>query len=271
MAFKVETDPGKMKHTYTGLRPEFANVLIHEIMRNSIIPFRMELMRRTEGGGESQLTEALRTYLLDNLQYIREQVQDHAITAVFDPLATLAERKLQRDTYINTVLDKTNTAEDQSRLATFTHSDELLMAADSSIHSVTFDYTGLEDRDMAQPTPERIQNPLLRAVVWSLDKLVVVMSQSHSRDNPRAIIAQEAARWISDIDNIYHMVDSNDPGAAPFHPTAMSLNEKDTTFNFDGSYDVEVGAGGPPGELDRNSRVETPDKPVTTTGLPGLN
>lgn len=265
--FKVNTEPGKMKHTFTGLRPEFANILIHEIIRNHIIPFRMEIMRRTEGGGETQVTDSLRTYLLDNLEHIRKQLQENAFTAVYEPDVTLAERKAKRDGYINTVLNKQNTAEIQTRLETFTHSDELLPAADPSMHSVTFDYTGLLDRDMAQPTPERVQNNLLRAVVVALDKIVVNMSQSHSRDNPRTILAPEAARWISDIDGVYHMVDSDDPGQSPFHPTAMSLNEKDSVFNADGSYDVEVGAGAPPGELDRNSRVETPNGPVSTTGL----
>ena len=266
--YNPSTLPGKMKHTFTGLRVEFPNYLMHEIMSSAIVPFRKELMKRPETGGETQVTETLRTYMLDNLQYIRAQFQENAFTAVFDPDATLAERKNQRDAYINTVLQKTNTAESQTRLDTFTHSDELLPAADSSVHSVTFDYQGLSDRDMAQPTPERVQNSLVRAVVVALDRIIVNMSVSHSADNPRTIIAQEAARWISDIDDVYHTVDSYDPGQAPFHPTAISLNEKDRMFNADGSADVEVGAGSAPGEFDQDDRAETPDRPVTTVGLP---
>lgn len=266
--YTPQVEEGKMKHSFTGLRIAFPNYLIHEIMRNAIIPFRVELMRRPESGGETQVVDALRTYMLDCLQYIRGEFQLHAATAVFDPDATLAERKLKRDTYINTVLNKQNTAEIQTRLPDFTHSDELLQAADSVVHSVTFDYTGLVDRDMAQPTPERVQNSMMRAVVWALDRLIVNMSLSHSADNPRTIIAQEAAAWIADLDEIYNVVDSYDPGKVPFHPTALSLNEKDSMFNADGSYDVAVGAGGAPGEVDINSRVATPNGPVETTGLP---
>lgn len=260
--------PGKMKHTFTGVRPEFPNYLVHEIIRAAIVPFRVELMRRPEAGGETQVTDSLRTYMLDNIQYIREQFQENAFTAVYDPDVTLTERKAKRDVYVNTVLDKSNTAEAQTRLESYTHSDEMLPAADSSVHSLTFDFTGLNDRDLAQPTPERVQNPLIRNTIIALDRIVVNMTVSHSADNPRTIIAQEAAAWITDVDGVYHMVDSFDPGKVPFHPTALSLNEKDTMFNADGTYDVEVGAGGTPGELDENTRVETPTRPITTAGLP---
>lgn len=264
--FSQTTEDGKIKHSFTGLRKEFPNYLIHKIINEGILPLRKELMKRPESGGETQITDSLRTYMMTGLDYISRLFQTHAFTKVYDPDATLATRQQDRDSYINSVLDKSSTPESRSRQSDFTHSDNLLPAADAAVHSVSFDYVGLTDKDMAQPTPERVQNSVIREVIYGLDLLVVQMTVSHSADNPRTILAQEAARWLTDLDEIYYVVDSYDPGTTPFHPTALSLNEKDNMFNADGSYDVVVGAGGAPGELDENDRVTSPAGVVVTGG-----
>lgn len=253
--FKIDAEPGKMKHTFTNLRPHFANLVMHKIINSAILPFRVELMRRAESNAETQLQDDLRTYMLDCLQYLRSQLQAYAHTAVYQPNETLANRKLKRDEYINTILTKTNTAEEQTRLATFTHSDEILGAADQLVHSVTFDYPGLTDRDMAQPTRDRIQNPIMRETVIGLDWLIVKMSNSHSASIPRVILAQEAADFITEVDNLYYNIDSYDPGVVPFHPTATSLNERDNGWNADGAFDPLVSAGGAVDRIDENVRL----------------
>lgn len=255
MPFKIEADPGKMKHTFTGIRTTFPNLIIHKIIRDSIGPFRVELMRRTESGGETQLTPSLRTYMLDNLQFINEQIQTHTNTNIFDPDVTLQARKADRDTYINEVIDKSNTAESMSRRPDFTHEDKLLPASELTVHSITFDYEGLTDLDWVQPTPDRVQNPILREVVVGLDYLVVEMTRSHSADNPRTILSQESARFLSGLHLLYQMVDAYDPGLVPFHPTAFSLNERENVFNSDGSHDPAVDAGNAPGERPSNTRL----------------
>jgi len=101
---------------------------------------------------------------------------------------------------------------------------------------------------MAQPTPERVQNDLLREVIVAIDRMIVQISRSHSADNPRTILAQEAAQFITDLDLIYEAVDSFDPGKTVFHPSAISLNERDNFFNADGTYDVLVTEGNATGE-----------------------
>lgn len=254
MAFVLGTKDGFMKHTFTGLRKAFPNLIMHKIINEAIVPFRVELIRRTETGGESILTDSLRTYMLNCLHNLRIQIQDHANTAVFDPDATLAQRMKRRDEYINRILDKENTAEKEVRRPEFSHSDELLESLDASVHSVTFDYTGTRDLDFVQPTPERVQNPVLRQVLVAIDRFVVQMSISHSADNPRTILADDAARWISDLDNIYAVVDKYDPGLAVFHPTALSLNERENMFNADGSHDFPVTQGTATGEVDNTPR-----------------
>lgn len=256
MTFQIEAKDGYLKHTFTGLRKAFPNLMIHKIITETMVPLRVEIMRRTEDGGSGMLTESIRTYVLSAIQDIRNEIQEHANTIVFDPTTTLATRKARRAAYIARVLDKNNTSEIEVRTADFSHSDELLPPSDMSIHSITFNFEGNTDLDWAQPTPERVDHPVLREVVIALDKLVVEMSRSHSADDPRVIIADEAAQWISDIDNIYAVVEDYDPTTRVFHPTATSLNERENSFNADGSWDVPVTAGSTPGEATNTTRVD---------------
>lgn len=261
--FKIDAEEGHLKHTFTNVKTHFNNLIIHKIINSGILPFRIELMRRAESNGETQLQDDLRTYMLDCLQYLRELVQTYAHTAVFHPDVTLADRKKQRDEYINTVLNRASTAEEQTRLPNFTHSDELLGAADQRIHTLTFDFTGKIDKDMAQPTRDRIHNPIIRETIIGLDLLTVKMTLSHSAHSARIIIAQEAADFISEIDNLYYNIDSYDPGRVPFHPTATSLNERDNGWNADGLQDPLVSAGGPVDQVDRNVRLASdPVNPI---------
>lgn len=246
--FEVEAKDGYLKHTFTGLRKSFPNILIHKIVNETVVPLRVELMRRTEGGSSSILTDSLRTMMLSALQDVRFEFQEHANTAVFDPDVTLKFRKDQKNAYINRVLDRANTAELEVRRPTFSHSDELLPASDASVHSITFNFEGNSDLDWVQPTRERVDHPIIREVIIALDRLVVEMSLSHSADDPRTIIAEEAALWISDLDNIYAVVEEFDPGSRTFFPTATSLNERENSFNASGKWDVPVVLGAATGE-----------------------
>lgn len=256
MAFQVEAKEGYLKHTFTSIRKSFPNLLIHKIINETVVPLRVEIMRRTETGSSSILGDSLRTTMLSALQDIRNAYQEHANTAVFDPEITLKERKDRKNAYINRLLDRANTAEIEVRKADFSHSDELLPATDGSFHSLTFNFQGDKDLDWAQPTTERIDHPILREVVIGLDRLIVEMTRSHSADDPRTIIAEEAALWISDLDNIYAVVEEFDPGARTFFPTATSLNERENAFNADGKWDVPVVQGAATGEPLNTTRRE---------------
>lgn len=255
MAFEVESKDGYLKHTFTGLRKSFPNLLIHKIINETICPLRVELMRRTEGGASGTLTDSLRTLMLTALQDVRNQFQEFANTVVYDGTVTLQQRKDNRNSYINRILDRSNTAEIEVRNPKFSNSDELLGAADVAIHSVTFNFEGNVDLDWAQPTRERVDHPVIREVIIGLDKLIVEMSRSHSADDPRTIIADEAAIWISDLDDIYAVVQDFNPGARAFFPTATSLNERENEFNADGSWDVPFTQGAATGEPVNTTRV----------------
>lgn len=269
MPYVPEAKDGYLKHTFTGLRKTFPNLLIHKIMNEAIFPFRIELMRRTEGGGASIMEDSLRVYMLDSLKYLSDQVKTHANTVVFDPMATLGDMKKRRDAFINRMLDRTIQPEDEVRKPEWTHSDELIEAADLSFLSITINFEGDKDLDWVQPTRERVPHPIMREIMIGLDKLVVAMSQSHSSQNPRCIIADEAARWNLDILQLYAVVDNYDPGNAVFNPTAMSLNERENMFNADGSFDVPVTKGTPTGEL-LNTPLVNFDKTVQNDSPGGV-
>lgn len=255
MAYVPEAKDGYLKHTFTGLRKTFPNLVIHKIMNEAIFPFRIELMRRTEGGAATLLEDSLRVYMLDSLRFLRNQIQTHANTVVFEPNASLADMKKRRDAFVNRMLDKSIEPETEVRKTEWSHSDELLQPSELSYHSVTINFEGNSDLDWAQPTRERVRHPVLREVIIGLDRLVVMMSQSHSSQNPRCIIADESARWGLEVLNLYYIVDNYDPGNAVFNPTALSLNERQNMFNADGSWDVPATKGTPTGELDNATIV----------------
>lgn len=248
MTYTVEAAPGKMKHTFTMLRTTFSCEGIHVVLNDGIIPLRKELMKRTEGGGQTVVSEALRTTMMKGVDYIGKRVQEFTDNLSLADDVTLAERVKREEDYVAKATNKGTTIESLAREAGHTQSDELLQAAGESVHTVSFDYTGETDLDMAQPTPDRVQNPMLREFVVGLDYLAVAMSNSHSADNPKTILATEAALWISQLANLHYIVDSYDPSAVPFYPTAISLNEKETRFNADATHDPLVTAGNAVGE-----------------------
>jgi len=253
--FKVEADPGKMKHTLTGLRTEFKNLHVHLIMATCYKPFRQELMRRPEVGSESGMNEALRTMLFESLDCWRKSIQKYQSGEVLDPNITLEDRRSRRTDFAKEILEYDNDFEKISREKSATHTDRVLPPSTNTPESVTFDYTGLNDKDMAQPTPDRVQHPILRALLIGMDKIVVEMSRSHSADNEMTIISQEAVIWLTWISDLWRMVDDYDPNSYPFYPTATSLNERDTVWNADGEFDPNVSDGDASGERAGTNRT----------------
>ena len=243
MAFEIATRDGYVKHSFTFIRSSFTNLILHKIINETIVPLRVELMRRSEGGSSSILGDSLRTYMLNALQDIGKQIQNHANTATFDPIITLSERISKREETIDRLLSKAVSLEDEVRRIDWTNSDELLGATDPSVHSLTFDWRGVSDLDWAQATPERVDHPIIREVIIALDRFIVEITRSHSADEPRTIIRDEAALWLSDLANIYAVVEEFDPGTRTFHPTSWSLNERQNAFNADGAWDTPAVKG----------------------------
>lgn len=247
--FVVQAEPGKMKHTFTGFKPVFANVHVHLIMLEQIKPLREEIMRRTEVASEAGWLEALRTKVLEGLEATAMAVRQYTAQDSISPDITLEERRTLRDSFKSEALDKSVTFEQLARSREATHTDQQLHPSQIHPFSVTFDYEGLTNLDWAQPTPDRVQHSQLRLVVIALDSLMVTMSNSHSSDLARGVLSDESAIWLSDLADIYNIADSARYIPQPFYPTGESLNERETRFNADGTSDPAINAGDASGEV----------------------
>ena len=257
-SFIVQAEPGKMKHTFTGFKPVFANVHIHLIMLEQVKPLREEIMRRTEVASEAGWLEALRTKVLEGIEATSHAVRQYTAQDTLDPEITLEERRRLRDEFKDKALDKNVPFEQLARSREATHTDQHLHPSQIHPFSVTFDYQGLTNLDWAQPTPDRVQHPQLRLVVIALDTFMVTMSNSHSSDLSRGILSDDSQTWLADLADLYNIADSARYIPQPFYPTAESLNERETRFNADGSQDPPISLGDASGEVagvNRTSRV----------------
>lgn len=247
--FVVQAAPGKMKHTFTGFKPTFANVHIHLIMLEQVKPLREEIMKRTEVAGEAGWLESLRTKVLEGINATASAVRQYTAQDTIDPGITLSDRQSLREAFKDQAIDKGVSFEDLARNREATHTDQQLHPSQLNPFSVTFDYVGNTNLDWAQPTPDRVQHPQLRLIVIALDSFLVTMSNSHSSDLARGILSDESAIWIADLADLYNLADSARFIPVPFYPTATSLNERETRFNADGSADPNISAGDASGEI----------------------
>ena len=255
MSFKASTDPGKMKHTFTGLRAEFPNQHIHAIILNAYKPLRVEIMRRSETGMEATLPEPLRTTIFEGIDYLVQEIREYTAESTMAPNITIDERKKLRQDFGEEIRDKGTDFEKLARQNSATHQDRVLQPGTTIPMSLTFDYQGLGDKDFAQPTPDRVQHPVLRTIVIGLDKLVVMMTDSHSADTETTIISREAEIWLAFLIDLRNVLDKYDPGNMPFFPTSRSINERETSFNADGSNDPLISDGDAPGERAGTNRT----------------
>lgn len=106
MNFVAKAAPGKMKHTFTGLRPEFSNIHIHLIILERFCPLRREIMKRVEGGSESGFLEPLRTTILEGIDAYAADIRMYTAQTGVTPQAGIEERQQQRADFGIQALDK---------------------------------------------------------------------------------------------------------------------------------------------------------------------
>ncbi len=264
MTYIVGADPGKMKHTFTGLRTAFPNSRLHLFLASAYIPFRKELLRRKEvGNSSSGITEPLRTKVLENLQFFMRQLQQYTAETGATSAATLDERIANRTKFMDAVLDKSMKLETLAEQSAATHTDQVLGASVSAINTLTFDYEGVSDRDMAQPTPDRVPSIAIRALIVGLDRLIVDMTNSHSAENQFTFVREDVTSWITRLSDMYHEFELYNTTEWPYLPTNMSLNEVEQRFNADGSFDIAVTEGDTGGEVNDTVRTGLPTSRAT--------
>lgn len=238
-----ETADGKMKHTFSGLRKSFANRSIHYIIEDKFEDFRAQLISRPEGKSNSPWTAPLATYAHNGLVAIQRAVQDVTHDAAYKTLPPLAERNKAEQDFVNRTKDKSTTLESLADDPKFAHSDEVLQPVDYRIASVHFDYTGQDNANMAQPTPARVKNTDLRALIIELDGLIVMMSQSPSADLPDMVNERDAAAWHAKLAQMFEIVRRAASKEEPHHPSGVTRAQLDDTFNADGAFDPAFNEG----------------------------
>ena len=239
-----ETDDGKVKHTFTGLRASFPNRAMHWVVMEGIVPFRVEMFSRPEKNTPAPWPEDLTTLAHMAIREIAEDMRRLADERSPDVVPPLADREQRLREFVDRANDPSVTVEALAKGPGATHTDRILQAADERIAQVEFDFTGKQDPDWAQPTPARVVNRPMRALIISLDRLIVAMSRSPSADYQRTFHRQDVARWVALLADLHLIVNEGGENKEPYYPTRITRSMLDGTYNADGSDDPLVTDGG---------------------------
>lgn len=239
-----ETEDGKVKHTFTGLRASFPNRAMHWVFMNRIAPLRIEMFSRPEKNTPAPWPEDLTTIAHVAIRETADDIRKLADEKSPDTVPPIADREKRLKDFIERANDEKVSIETLANDPEATHSDRILQAADERIAQVEFDFTGLQDPDWAQPTPARCQNRPLRALIISLDRLMVAMSRSPSADYQRTFHREDVARWIAILADLHLVVNEGGENQNPYFPTRITRGLLDETFNADGKMDPNVTDGG---------------------------
>ena len=244
--FNPVADPGKMKHTLTGLRTVFPNTLIHHWIDTYYKPLRQLLMTAAVSRGTAPLTQpmitAIQTRLVEARDYIKRNV-DNVSSA---PMPSLEKRKQALKTLQDDLLHKEMDAllPETDKNANF--ADVIQIPSFIMAQTVSFDYEGLTSADFAQPTEGRIRNPGARTFIKALDMLLVYISNMPSMDLPNTILFVDGASICGGLQMLYTIAQNigNSSESAALGTTVAAF---DGLFNAAGTFDPLMSAGS--GEL----------------------
>jgi len=241
--FVTAAAPGKMKHSYTGLRPDFPNLHIHDIINDPYKPGRRELVKRPSIGTTTSVDDDLLTYGMELVDAMVAKIRHYTLAPQIPAETTLKDRRQKRKEFIARAVAKNTDIEQFAAELQASHTDEQLEAAELRNWTISFDFTGADPK-YPQPTPSRVPNDKIRGFIVALDAFVVRMTQSHSAHMDRGIIQQESAAWVTDLADILTYWRAAFP--TPFHPTNLELDELERVFNADASRDPAQNEGLPP-------------------------
>lgn len=238
-----EAQPGKIKHTFTGLRQQFPNQAIHSVILQRILPFRREMFLRPEFQQEQRWETNLVTLFQRGLTDISDAVKEYTDrNSASDVNKSLDERAKDLADFINKANAKDKSLETLAKDVAATHADEQTQPADQRIGSLHFDYTG-NNPDYPQPTPGRMPNGSARVVVVGIDRLIVLMSNSHSADHPKTINEHDAAVFQSHLADLFNVIQRAGEVDTPYYPTSLRRSQLDGVFNADGAHDPDINDG----------------------------
>lgn len=249
--------PGTMRHTFTGVRPQFSNKAIHKIIESHILPLRRELLQRPEFRSDAMWTADLVTLVQQGLDTIAKEIKQYTYRTD-DIVAgkSLDERLKRQQEYMTKANAKGTSLEALALDTEASHADEMTQPADQRIGALSFDWTG-EDADYAQPTPGRIPNSGARVVIIGLDRLLVEMTVSNSADHPRSINEYDAATFQTQLADLFNVAAQAGSESNPYLPTGTRRSQLDQVWNADGTYDPTLMSGtGGAGEIPQTAETK---------------
>lgn len=252
LIWKDASDPGKMRHTFTGLRSTFASIPIHYAIAKHILPLRIGICQQGRGVSEGAIDVNLMTFihsgLLNVTQYLKDNTFDGQVKLAS---ASLDERQKAQAEFVKQAKDRKFTVENMAAELSASHSDALLQPPGTNDPSLMFDWEG-RSPDYPQPTPARFPNSDIRLAVVGLDLITVHLTNMPSASERRHLNAQDNARAQIMFADLYSVVSRAGQQIQPYNPAGVLESQKDGVWNADGSHDVDLNEGdGQRGEQER--------------------
>lgn len=218
-----------MRNTFTGHVPEFPNKALHAII-SEVLTFRKQLTVRPEFTSQSGWNDPLNAYMKKNIEKIAHTV----VRVAHDISEGTGELTLARR--IAEAKDTGTTAASQVD-ADSINTDDLVMSAPVINRPLPYNFTG-SDKNLPQPTPEKIPNDWARSFICDLDALVVQITNLDSRSQAATINAPEVAQLQATLNELYMicLLKGGEANRTEI-PTGVLPNEMPNTFNYGGEHD----------------------------------
>lgn len=235
--------PGKMRHTFTGLRTTFPNLGIHYIIAKQVLPLRMLIVQQGAGKQEGPIDVNLMTAIHDGLDNITQTLKTITFTGQGNLAnATLDTRRKAQTDFIGQSADCKYTVEQMANALGASFADALLQPVGINDPTVSFDFQG-KDPDYPQPTPGRFPNNDIRMIIVGLDLITVYMSTMPSASMRRQINQEDNARLQAQFADLYAAASWGAQRSEPYNPTGTMRSQLDSVFNADGQFDPDMNEG----------------------------
>ena len=243
LIYQEASQPGKMRHTFTGLRTTFPNLGLHYVIAKQVLPLRVLIVQQGAGKQEGPIDVNLMTAIHDGIDNISRTLKTLTFTGAGDLAnADLATRRKAQADFIGKSAAAEYTVEKMATDLGASFADALLQPVGINDPTVSFDFKG-QDPDYPQPTPGRFPNNDIRMILVGLDLITVYMTTMPSASMRRQINQEDNARLQAQFADLYAATSWGAQRSEPYNPTGTMRSQLDGVFNADGSFDPQLNEG----------------------------
>lgn len=243
LIYKEASTPGRMRHTFTGLRTTFPNLGIHYVIAKQVLPLRILIVQQGAGKQEGPIDVNLMTAIHDGVDNITKTLKTLTFTGQSNLAnADLATRRKAQADFISKSADAAYSVEKMAEDLGASFADALLQPVGINDPTVSFDFKG-NDPDYPQPTPGRFPNNDIRMIIVGLDLITVYMTTMPSASMRRQINQEDNARLQAQFADLYAATSWGAQRSEPYNPTGTMRSQLDAVFNADGSFDPALNEG----------------------------